>query len=77
MYVYTRINIIIIIKLYLEYLIREVNLRGGWVRAGGARPGPLVLGLGFGPQVAFKRTKLVPATMNESGGSQQSIVSLF
>ena len=42
-----------------------------------ARPGPLVLGLGFGLQVAFKRTKLVPATMNESGGSQQSTVSLF
>ena len=28
--------------------------------------GLLVLGLGFGLQVAFKRTKLVPATMNES-----------
>ena len=42
-----------------------------------ARPGPLVLGLGFGLQVALKRTKLVPATMNESGVSQQSTVSLF
>ena len=42
-----------------------------------ARPGPLVLGLGFGSQVAFKRTKPVPATMSESGGSQQSTVSLF
>ena len=42
-----------------------------------ARPGPLVLGLGFGLQVAFKRTKLFPATMNESGGSQQSTVSLL
>ena len=31
----------------------------------------------FGLQVAFKRTKLVPATMNESGVSQQSTVSLF
>ena len=42
-----------------------------------ARPGPLVLVLGFGLQVAFKRTKLFPATMNETGGSQQSAVSLL
>ena len=44
-----------------------------------ARPGPLVLMLGFGLQVAFKRMKLamVPATVNESGVSQQSTVSLF
>ena len=42
-----------------------------------ARPGPPVLVLGFGLQVTFKRTKLVPATMNESGVSQQSTVSLF
>ena len=46
------------------------------VRAG-RRGGPLVLGLGFGLQVAFKRTKLFLATMNESGGSQQSSVSLL
>ena len=54
----------------------------GWVGSCGrtnwfARPGPLVLVLGFGLQVAFKRTKLVPATMNESDVSQQSTVSLF
>ena len=45
-----------------------------------ARPGTLVLlvlGFGFGLQVAFKRMKLFPATMNESGGSQQSTVSLL
>ena len=42
-----------------------------------ARPGWLVLGLGFGLQGAFRRTKLVPVTMNESGVSQQSIVSLY
>ena len=30
-----------------------------------------------GLQVAFKRTKMVPATMNESGVSQQNTVSLF
>ena len=41
------------------------------------RPGPLVLGLGVELQVAFKRAKLFPATMNESGGSQQSTVSLL
>ena len=41
-----------------------------------ANPGPLVLGLGFGLQVAFKRTELFPATTNESRGSQQSTVSL-
>ena len=54
----------------------------GWMGSCGktrwfARPGPLVLVLGFGLQVAFKRTKLVPATMNESGVSQQSTGSLF
>ena len=42
-----------------------------------ARPGPPVLVLGFGLQVAFKRMKLVPATINETGVSQQSTVSLF
>ena len=42
-----------------------------------ARPGRLVLGLGFGLQVAFKRTKLVPVTNNESGLSQQSTVFFF
>ena len=42
-----------------------------------AKLGPLVLVLGFGLQVAFKRTKLVPATMDESGVSKQSTVPLF
>ena len=51
---------------------------GSWRRTRwSAGPGTLVLGLGFGLQVTFKRTKLVPATMNESGVSQQSTVSLF
>ena len=49
-------------------------MREGEVPAG---PGPLVLRLGFGLQVAFKRMKMFPATMNNSGGSQQSTVSVL
>ena len=40
-----------------------------------ARPGPLVQVLGFGLQVAFKRTKLVHATMNELGVHGEKISS--
>ena len=37
----------------------------------------IISGVFFRCVFSFKRTKPVPATMNESGISQQSIVSLF
>ena len=55
MYVYLRI---LLLLLYCKRILSEVNLKGGWVRAGGrggfTRPGPLVLVLGFGLQIKIR-----------------------
>ena len=76
MYIYLQI---LLLLLYCRRLLTKLKGRMGscgrtrWF----GRPGPLVLVLRFGLQVAFKRMKLVPATMNVSDVSQQSTVSLF